>query len=56
MKLELGYGTGVQTVEIPDRNLMGVLLPNPVERGLEGEAEVLRALPNPSIRRVCRKS
>jgi len=47
MKLEFGYGTGVQSVEIPDQNVMGVLLPNPVERGLTGEAEVRRALDAP---------
>ncbi len=47
MKLEFGFGTGVQTVELPEENLMGVLTANPVERGLTGEAEVARALDAP---------
>ena len=47
MQMELGFGAGVQRVEIPDKNLLGVLTPNPVERELTGEAEVRRALANP---------
>ncbi len=47
MKLEFGYGNTVQAVEIPDQNLVGVLLPNEVEKGLTGEAEVRRALASP---------
>jgi hypothetical protein len=27
MNYELGYGKGIQKIEIPDANLMGVLLP-----------------------------
>ena len=30
MKLEFGFGTGVQTVEVPEKNLMGVLMSNDV--------------------------
>ena len=44
MKLELGFGQGTQPLEIPDRNVMGVLEPNPVPAGLTGTAEVARAL------------
>ena len=47
MKLEFGFGTGVQTVEVPDKNLMGVLMSNDVPRELMNEAEVVRALENP---------
>ncbi len=47
MKLEFGYGTGVQEVQVPDRNLLGVLHANQVPLELTGEAEVRRALENP---------
>ena len=47
MKLEFGFGTGVQTVEVPDRNVLGVLTSNDVPRDLLNEAEVARALANP---------
>ncbi len=47
MKIELGIGKGTQAVEIPDKNLLGVLMPNKVEYGLTGEAEVRRALAEP---------
>ena len=47
MRYELGFGTGVQAVEVPEKNLMGILLPNEVERGLTGAAEVERALKAP---------
>ena len=47
MEIELGFGTGVQALTVPDENLIGILLPNPVEHTLTGEAEVLRALAEP---------
>ena len=47
MKIDFGFGTGVQSVEVPDRNLMGVLMSNDVPRGLMNEAEVQRALAEP---------
>lgn len=47
MKLELGFGQGTQPLEIPDRNVMGVLEPNAVPAGLTGTAEVARALAEP---------
>ena len=47
MKIEFGFGTGVQEVEVPEKNLMGILMANDVPRGLMNEAEVERALANP---------
>ncbi|HWR10596.1 MAG TPA: nickel-dependent lactate racemase [Rectinemataceae bacterium] len=47
MKLEFGFGETVQAVDVPDSNLLGTLLPNPLEYGLTGEAEVMRALESP---------
>ena len=47
MKLEFGFGNGIQTVEVPDRNLRGVLMSNEVPRGLMNEDEVRRALDEP---------
>jgi len=47
MKLELGYGSGVQTVEVKDANVRDILTPNPVTFDLTGEAEVRRALEAP---------
>ena len=47
MKLELGIGSRLQQVEIPDHCVQQVLLPNDVKRELTGEDEVRRALANP---------
>ena len=47
MKLSFGFGTGTQEVEVPEKNLLGVLLGNEVELDLTGEAEVRRALEEP---------
>ncbi len=47
MKLEFGFGTCSQSVEVPEKNMIGVLLPNPVKRGLTGAEEVCRALRAP---------
>ena len=47
MKLELGFGPGVQTVEVPEGNIRQILTPNPVTYELTGEAEVRRALKEP---------
>ena len=47
IKLEFGYGNGVQYVEVPQRNLIGVLQANEIA-GVAGGAEaVVRALENP---------
>jgi len=47
MRIELGFGTGFQEVDVPDGNLLDILLPNPVPLGLTGEDEVRRALAAP---------
>lgn len=47
MKIELGFGQGTQSLDVPDKNLASVLLPNKVEVGLTGEDEVRRALSAP---------
>lgn len=45
--MTFGFGNGVQEVELPEKNLLGVLKANKVELGLTGEAEVLRAMASP---------
>ena len=47
MKIDFGFGTGVQSVEVPDKNLLGILMANDVPKGLMNEEEVRRALENP---------
>ena len=47
MKIEVGFGSGTQTVEVPDRCVLSVLTPNEVEIGLRGAEEVKRALDTP---------
>lgn len=47
MKLEFGYGTGVQTVEVPDQNLLAELVSNPMTHARTGEAAVRHALQHP---------
>ena len=47
MKLQFGFGTGVQEADVPERNLLGVLHANEVSLELTGEAEVRRALEAP---------
>ena len=47
MKLSFGFGAGTQEVEVPEKNLLGVLHANEVAPGLTGEAEVRRALAEP---------
>ena len=47
MKLTFGFGTGVQEVEVPEKNLIGELHANAVPLGLTGAAEVERALREP---------
>ena len=47
MNFDLGFGKGVQTVEIEETCLLDVLLPNPVQKELTGEDEVRRALAAP---------
>ncbi len=47
MKLEFGYGKGVQTVEVPEKNLIDVLVSNPMNHERRGEEAVKYALENP---------
>ncbi|MBP3587716.1 MAG: DUF2088 domain-containing protein, partial [Clostridia bacterium] len=47
MKLIFGFGTGVQEVDVPERNLIGVLRANAVEAPTSEADEVLRALRAP---------
>lgn len=47
MKLEYGYGNGTQVVNVPDKNVIDILMPNDVEYDLTGVSEVKRALENP---------
>lgn len=47
MEFDLGFGKGVQHINVPDKNLLGVLTPNPVRKDLIGEDEVRRALKAP---------
>lgn len=47
MELEFGYGKGVQTVSVPDKNLLGVLMSNPLEHERRGQDAVRYALNNP---------
>lgn len=47
MNIQIGYAEGVQQVEIPDKNLKKILLPNKRETLSTGESEVRRALESP---------
>ena len=47
MVLEFGYGNGVQTVQIPEKNLLAVLQANPLEHARCGAQAVRYALDNP---------
>lgn len=47
MKLEIGFGTTLQTAELPDKNIDGILYPNEVSVSTTGEEEVKRSLAHP---------
>ena len=47
MKVEFGYGKGVQTVNIPDKNLDQILVANDIEHERRGPDAVVYALENP---------
>ena len=47
MKIEFGYGKGVQVVDVPDENLIDVLMSNPMEHARRGSDAVDYALANP---------
>ena len=55
MKLEFGYGKGVQTVNVPEQNLLAVLMSNPMTHRRVGEAAVRHAMENPiGSKRLCK--
>ena len=54
MKLEFGYGAGVQTVELPEKNLIGVLESNPMQHERTGPDAVQDADPLVSCVRLSR--
>ena len=47
MQLEFGYGQGVQTVEVPEKNLLTILEANPMTHERRGEEAVRYALAHP---------
>ena len=47
MKLEFGYGTGTQAVELPEENLLAVLTANPIRHERYGQDAVREALAHP---------
>ena len=47
MRMEFGYGKGIQTVEIPDKNLLAVLTANEMEHERRGADAVDYALEHP---------
>ena len=47
MKIEFGYGKGVQNVEVPEKNLLAVLTANEMEHERRGADAVRYALENP---------
>jgi nickel-dependent lactate racemase len=47
MQLELGFGKTPQTVEIPDKNLLGVLTPNDINEFADTAKTVEEAIANP---------
>ena len=56
MRLDFGYGTGVQTVELPEENLLGVLAAKEIRHGLGGEEAVRYALAHPIGAKPLRES
>ncbi|MBQ1712010.1 MAG: nickel-dependent lactate racemase [Firmicutes bacterium] len=48
MKLEFGYGKGIQTVEVPDANVKAVMLSNEMEHQRRGADAVKYALDHPA--------
>ncbi|MEA4854603.1 MAG: nickel-dependent lactate racemase [Christensenella sp.] len=45
--LEFGYGSGIQRVALERENLLGILLPNPVDAADDEEDEIQRAISGP---------
>ena len=55
MLLEFGYGAGVQTVDVPDKNLLDILVSNPMDHDLGGADAVRYALSRPIGSRPLKK-
>ena len=47
MNIELGFGNGLQMLEVPDANVSEILVPNEIGTSLSAEEAVRRALENP---------
>lgn len=47
MLFSFGYGKTILHYDVPDENLLGILMPNETPAARTGEAEVKRALQNP---------
>ncbi|MGP1521800.1 MAG: nickel-dependent lactate racemase [Treponema sp.] len=47
MNIELGFGNGIQMLEVPDANVSEILVPNEIDFSLSAEEAVRRALENP---------
>lgn len=47
MQIEIGIGNRVQTVDVPEKNLLEILMPNKIEVEAKGEECILQALENP---------
>jgi len=47
MNIELGFGNGIQMLEVPDANLSEILVPNEIGISLSAEEAVRAALENP---------
>jgi Uncharacterized conserved protein len=47
MKLDLGFGQGTQTVEVPDANIQAILIPNSLDQSWSEEFELTKSLENP---------
>ena len=47
MKLDFGYGNTIQSVEVPDGNLIAELMSNPIDHKRTGVSAVDYALQNP---------
>ena len=47
MNIELGFGNGIQMLEVPDANVSEILVPNEIDSSLSAEEAVRGALENP---------
>lgn len=47
MKIEVGFGEGIQRVEVPEENIIKILKANPIEDGLKGREAVEASLKEP---------